>query len=230
MKKSLEIIAKIKSDFPTKFGIPRQSGLAPALISYIVFEPKYRNKDALRGLEEYSHLWVLWNFSEAEREGEWSPTVRPPKLGGNERVGVFATRSPFRPSPIGLSCVKIENIEMTENLGCVIAISGADMLDGTPIFDIKPYVPYADCQPEALNGFTGGTEGDLLEVDFPASLLEKLPENKRQAAIGILAHDPRPSYQKDSQRVYGVTFAGFDIRFTVADDLLTVQDVQKKDE
>jgi tRNA-Thr(GGU) m(6)t(6)A37 methyltransferase TsaA len=194
-----------------------------------VFEPEYRNADALRGMEGFSHLWLIWQFSEAVRTG-WSPTVRPPRLGGNTRMGVFATRSPFRPNNLGLSCVRFLGLEETKEFGTVIHVGGADLMDGTPIFDIKPYVPYADCQPEALNGFTGGTEGDLLEVDFPASLLEKLPENKRQAAIGILAHDPRPSYQKDSQRVYGVTFAGFDIRFTVADDLLTVQDVQKKDE
>jgi tRNA-Thr(GGU) m(6)t(6)A37 methyltransferase TsaA len=225
----IQVIALMHSDFATKFGIPRQSGIVQELRSTIVFEPEYRNADALRGIEGFSHLWLIWQFSEAVRTG-WSPTVRPPRLGGNTRMGVFATRSPFRPNNLGLSCVRFLGLEETKEFGTVIHVGGADLMDGTPIFDIKPYVPYADCQPEALNGFTGGTEGDLLEVDFPASLLEKLPENKRQAAIGILAHDPRPSYQKDSQRVYGVTFAGFDIRFTVADDLLTVQDVQKKDE
>ena len=225
----IQVIARTHSDFATKFGIPRQSGIVQELRSTIVFEPEYRNADALRGMEGFSHLWLIWQFSEAVRTG-WSPTVRPPRLGGNTRMGVFATRSPFRPNNLGLSCVRFLGLEETKEFGTVIHVGGADLMDGTPIFDIKPYVPYADCQPEALNGFTGGTEGDLLEVDFPASLLEKLPENKRQAAIGILAHDPRPSYQKDSQRVYGVTFAGFDIRFTVADDLLTVQDVQKKDE
>ena len=225
----IQVIARMHSDFATKFGIPRQSGIVQELRSTIVFEPEYRNADALRGMEGFSHLWLIWQFSEAVRTG-WSPTVRPPRLGGNTRMGVFATRSPFRPNNLGLSCVRFLGLEETKEFGTVSHVGGADLMDGTPIFDIKPYVPYADCQPEALNGFTGGTEGDLLEVDFPASLLEKLPENKRQAAIGILAHDPRPSYQKDSQRVYGVTFAGFDIRFTVADDLLTVQDVQKKDE
>jgi tRNA-Thr(GGU) m(6)t(6)A37 methyltransferase TsaA len=225
----IQVMARMHSDFATKFGIPRQSGIVQELRSTIVFEPEYRNADALRGIEGFSHLWLIWQFSEAVRTG-WSPTVRPPRLGGNTRMGVFATRSPFRPNNLGLSCVRFLGLEETKEFGTVIHVGGADLMDGTPIFDIKPYVPYADCQPEALNGFTGGTEGDLLEVDFPASLLEKLPENKRQAAIGILAHDPRPSYQKDSQRVYGVTFAGFDIRFTVADDLLTVQDVQKKDE
>ena len=225
----IQVIARMHSDFATKFGIPRQSGIVQELRSTIVFEPEYRNADALRGIEGFSHLWIIWQFSEAVRTG-WSPTVRPPRLGGNTRMGVFATRSPFRPNNLGLSCVRFLGLEEPKEFGTGIHVGGADLMDGTPIFDIKPYVPYADCQPEALNGFTGGTEGDLLEVDFPASLLEKLPENKRQAAIGILAHDPRPSYQKDSQRVYGVTFAGFDIRFTVADDLLTVQDVQKKDE
>ena len=225
----IQVIARMHSDFATKFGIPRQSGIVQELRSTIVFEPEYRNADAFRGMEGFSHLWLIWQFSEAVRTG-WSPTVRPPRLGGNTRMGVFATRSPFRPNNLGLSCVRFLGLEETKEFGTVIHVGGADLMDGTPIFDIKPYVPYADCQPEALNGFTGGTEGDLLEVDFPASLLEKLPENKRQAAIGILAHDPRPSYQKGSQRVYGVTFAGFDIRFTVADDLLTVQDVQKKDE
>ena len=229
MDVNISVIARMHSDFATKFGIPRQSGIVQELRSTIVFEPEYRNADALRGMEGFSHLWLIWQFSEAVRTG-WSPTVRPPRLGGNTRMGVFATRSPFRPNNLGLSCVRFLGLEETKEFGTVIHVGGADLMDGTPIFDIKPYVPYADCQPEALNGFTGGTEGDLLEVDFPASLLEKLPENKRQAAIGILAHDPRPSYQKDSQRVYGVTFAGFDIRFTVADDLLTVQDVQKKDE
>ena len=229
MDVNIQVIARMHSDFATKFGIPRQSGIVQELRSTIVFEPEYRNADALRGMEGFSHLWLIWQFSEAVRTG-WSPTVRPPRLGGNTRMGVFATRSPFRPNNLGLSCVRFLGLEETKEFGTVIHVGGADLMDGTPIFDIKPYVPYADCQPEALNGFTGGTEGDLLEVDFPASLLEKLPENKRQAAIGILAHDPRPSYQKDSQRVYGVTFAGFDIRFTVADDLLTVQDVQKKDE
>ena len=225
----IQVIARMHSDFATKFGIPRQSGIVQELRSTIVFEPEYRNADALRGMEGFSHLWLIWQFSEAVRTG-WSPTVRPPRLGGNTRMGVFATRSPFRPNNLGLSCVRFLGLEETKEFGTVIHVGGADLMDGTPIFDIKPYVPYADCQPEALNGFPGGTEGDLLEVDFPASLLEKLPENKRQAAIGILAHDPRPSYQKDSQRVYGVTFAGFDIRFTVADARLTVQDVQKKDE
>lgn len=222
----IQVIARMHSDFATKFGIPRQSGIVQELRSTIVFEPEFRNSDALRGMEGFSHLWLIWQFSEALRSG-WSPTVRPPRLGGNTRMGVFATRSPFRPNNLGLSCVRFLGLEETKEFGTVIHVGGADLMDGTPIFDIKPYVPYADCQPEALGGFTSGTEGHTLQVDFPASLLEMLPESKRQAAIGILAHDPRPSYQKDSQRVYGVTFAGFDIRFTVREDILFVQDIEK---
>ena len=221
---NIQVIARMNSDFATKFGIPRQSGIVQELRSTIVFEPEYRNTDALRGMEGFSHLWLIWQFSEAIRSG-WSPTVRPPRLGGNTRMGVFATRSPFRPNNLGLSCVRFLGLEETKEFGTVIHVGGADLMDGTPIFDIKPYVPYADCQPDALNGFTGGTEGELLEVDFPPALLELLPQEKQQAAIGILAHDPRPSYQKDNQRVYGVTFAGFDLRFTVQDNRLTVQEV-----
>ena len=221
---NIQVIARMHSDFATKFGIPRQSGLVEELRSTIVFEPEYRNADALRGMEGFSHLWLIWQFSEAVRSG-WSPTVRPPRLGGNTRMGVFATRSPFRPNNLGLSCVRFLGLEETKEFGTVIHVGGADLMDGTPIFDIKPYIPYADCKPEALNGFTGGTEGELLEVDFPAPLLELLPESKRQAAIGILAHDPRPSYQKDGNRVYGVCFGGFDIRFSVNGKLLTVVNV-----
>ena len=222
---NIQVIARMHSDFATKFGIPRQSGLVQELRSTIVFEPEYRNADALRGMEGFSHLWLIWQFSEAVRSG-WSPTVRPPRLGGNTRMGVFATRSPFRPNNLGLSCVRFLGLEETKEFGTVIHVGGADLMDGTPIFDIKPYIPYADCQPEALDGFTGGTGGDLLEVNFPAELMAKLPQEKREAAIGILAHDPRPSYQKDADRVYGVTFAGFDIRFSVDGTVLTVQDVQ----
>jgi tRNA-Thr(GGU) m(6)t(6)A37 methyltransferase TsaA len=229
MKKSLEIIAKIKSDFPTKFGLPRQSGLAPALISYIVFEPKYRNKDALRGLDEYSHLWVLWNFSENEREGEWSPTVRPPKLGGNERVGVFATRSPFRPSPIGMSCVKIESIEFTENLGYVIGISGADMMDGTPVYDIKPYVPHADLKIDAVGGFADTVSNYQLKVEIDNTLKEKLPPDKIDELKDALKEDPRPSYIENDDRTYGFYFGKYEIKFTVKEKILTVTDITKKD-
>ena len=217
-------IAKMKSDFITKFGIPRQAGLVEELESTIVFEPDFRNADALRGIEGFSHLWIIWQFSQAVRQ-EWTPTVRPPRLGGNARMGVFATRSPFRPNNLGLSCVKLLGVEETEDSGTVLHVAGADLLDGTPIFDIKPYIPYSDAKPDALGGFTD-TAGDfLLEVDFPAPLLEILPEKKRSAVVGVLSHDPRPSYQKDSDRVYGLSFAGFDIRFRVNDRLLTVLEV-----
>lgn len=222
----INIIARMRSDFPTKFGIPRQSGLVEQLRSTIIFEPEYRNADALRGIEGFSHLWIIWQFSEAVRT-EWSPTVRPPRLGGNTRMGVFATRSPFRPNNLGLSCVRLLGMEETAEHGTVLHVGGADLMNGTPIFDIKPYIPYADCQPDATGGFTGGTEGELLNVDFPAPLLEKLPPEKQEAAIGILAHDPRPRYQKDAKRVYGVTFAGFDIRFTVEENTLTVVGVER---
>ncbi len=219
-------IAHMHSDFATKFGIPRQSGLAQALRSTVVFEPEFRNADALRGIEGFSHLWIIWQFSEAVRS-DWSPTVRPPRLGGNTRMGVFATRSPFRPNHLGLSCVRLLGVEETAEHGMVIHVGGADLMDGTPIFDIKPYVPYADSHPDALGGFTD-TAGDfLLEVDFPATLLEQLPEDKRQAAVEVLSHDPRPSYQRKPGRVYGLTFAGFDIRFTVEEAQLAVVDVQK---
>ena len=220
----MKIIALARSDFKEKFGIPRQSGLVPQTRARIVFEPEYRNPDALRGLEGFSHLWIIWQFSEAVR-ADWSPTVRPPRLGGNIRMGVFATRSPFRPNHLGLSCVKLEGIEQTATYGTVIHVSGADLMDGTPIFDIKPYIPYTDARAEALGGFTD-TAGDfLLDVVFPPALLEKLPEEKRQAALGVLSHDPRPSYQRDSRRIYGLPFAGFDIRFSVEDHRLTVVEV-----
>ena len=225
---TIQPIAKMKSDFSTKFGIPRQSGLVTELRSSIVFEPEFRNADALRGIEGFSHLWIIWQFSEAVRT-EWSPTVRPPRLGGNTRMGVFATRSPFRPNNLGLSCVKLLGIEETAEYGTVIHVGGADLMDGTPIFDIKPYIPYADCQPDAIGGFTD-TAGDfLLEVDFPTSLLEILPTTKQEAAIQVLSHDPRPSYQRKPGRVYGLTFAGFDIRFTVEDTKLTVVAVERMD-
>lgn len=214
------------SDFPSKFGIPRQSGLVEELESTIVFEPEYRNPDALRGIEGYSHLWIIWQFSQAVRQ-EWSPTVRPPRLGGNTRMGVFATRSPFRPNNLGLSCVRLLSVERTEQDGTVLRVAGADLMDGTPIFDIKPYIPYSDSFPAARGGFTDSADDFLLNVDFPAKLLEILPENKRQAAVGVLSHDPRPSYQRKPGRVYGLTFAGFDIRFTVNDTVLTVCEVKK---
>ena len=223
---AMHIIARMKSDFPTKFGIPRQSGLASSLRSTIIFEPEYRSADALRGIEGFSHLWVIWQFSEAIRE-TWSPTVRPPRLGGNQRMGVFATRSPFRPNPIGLSSVQLLGVEMTEKFGCVLHVAGADLMDGTPIYDIKPYIPYCDCHPNATGGFTDTASEFLLKVDFPTPLLNLLPPEKHTAAIEVLSHDPRPSYQRKPDRIYGVSFAGFDIRFTVQDAALTVVEVNK---
>lgn len=221
---SMDVIAVMRSDFPTKFGIPRQSGLAEALHSTIVFEPAYRNPEALRGIEGFSHLWILWQFSQAVRQ-DWSPTVRPPRLGGNTRMGVFATRSPFRPNAIGLSCVRLLSVEQTQDMGTVLHIGGADLMDGTPILDIKPYIPYCDAHPEAMGGFTQDAGDYLLEVDFPENLKQRLPAEKQEAICQVLSHDPRPSYQKDSDRVYGLSFAGFDIRFTVKDKVLTVVDV-----
>jgi len=225
---NIQIIARMKSDFPTKFGIPRQSGLVEQLHSTIVFEPEFRNPEALRGIEDFSHLWIIWQFSQAVRQG-WSATVRPPRLGGNTRMGVFATRSPFRPNNLGLSSVKILGVEQTADMGTVIHVAGADLMDGTPIFDIKPYIPYSDCHPGASGGFTDSVGDFLLTVDFPAHLMDLLPENKRQAAIGVLSHDPRPSYQHDPERIYGLTFAGYDIRFSVRNDTLLVRDVVKAD-
>ena len=221
----MKIIARMKSDFSSKFGIPRQSGLVQELSSTIIFEPEYQNADALRGLEEFSHLWIIWQFSKAVRE-DWSPTVRPPRLGGNTRMGVFATRSPFRPNEIGLSSVRILGIEQTAEYGPVIHVAGADLLDGTPIFDIKPYIPYSDHHADATGGFTDQAEDFLLKVDCSADLLKMIPENKRQALIGVLSHDPRPSYQKDPERIYGMEFAGFNIRFTVKEQTLTVTEIQ----
>ena len=221
---NIQIIARMHSDFPTKFGIPRQSGLVEELESTIVFEPEFRNPDALRGIEGYSHLWIIWQFSQAVRQ-EWSPTVRPPRLGGNTRMGVFATRSPFRPINLGLSCVKLLGVEHTQTEGTVLHVAGADLMDGTPIFDIKPYVPYSDSFPDAAGGFTDTADDFILNVEFPKHLLSKIPTNKQQAAIGVLSHDPRPSYQRKSGRIYGLSFAGFDIRFTVEEKTLTVCEV-----
>ena len=227
MQIPMTIIARMESDFTTKFGIPRQSGLVQELHSTIVFEPEYRNSDALRGLQDYSHLWIIWQFSEAVRD-EWSPTVRPPRLGGNTRMGVFATRSPFRPNAIGLSCVKILSIENRKDHGPVIHVAGADLMSGTPILDIKPYIPYADCHPEASGGFTDSAHDFLLEVQCPEHLLEIFPQDKRDALIGVLSHDPRPSYQKDFSRIYGLDFSGFNIRFRVEENKLIVLDIEKK--
>jgi len=225
MDVTIQTIARMRSDFATKFGIPRQAGLVEELRSTIVFEPEFRNPEALRGIEDFSHLWIIWQFSEAVRTG-WSPTVRPPRLGGNTRMGVFATRSPFRPNNLGLSCVKLLGVEHTKEFGTVLHVGGADLMDGTPIFDIKPYIPYGDAHPDAKGGFTD-TAGDfLLTVDFPEALISRLPEEKRSAAIGVLSHDPRPSYQKNPGRVYGLTFAGHNIRFTVDGSTLTVIGVE----
>ena len=225
MDVTIQVIARMHSDFSTKFGIPRQAGLVESLKSTIVFEPEFRNADALRGIEGYSHLWIIWQFSEAVRK-DWSPTVRPPRLGGNTRMGVFATRSPFRPNNLGLSCVKLLGVEHTQEHGTVLHVGGADLMDGTPIFDIKPYIPYADAHPEAVGGFTDQADQFLLEVDFPEELLKKFPAVKQQAAIDVLSHDPRPSYQRDPERIYGLNFGGFDIRFKVVDNQLTVTEVQ----
>lgn len=224
MEHTMQVIARIRSEFPTKFGIPRQSGLVPETRATIVFEPEYRSPDALRGIDGFSHLWLIWEFSETVRES-WSPTVRPPRLGGNTRLGVFATRSPFRPNPIGLSCVRLEELRQTDGLGTVLIVSGADLMDGTPIFDIKPYLPYADAHPEALGGFTAQAEDYLLAVEFPPELEEKVPPQHRAALRGVLSHDPRPSYQADSGRLYGMRFADLDVRFVVEGKTLTVREV-----
>ena len=226
MDVNIQVIARMHSDFATKFGIPRQSGLVEELRSTIIFEPEFRNPDALRGIEDFSHLWIIWQFSEAVRQG-WSPTVRPPRLGGNARMGVFATRSPFRPNNLGLSSVKLLGVEHTEKYGTVLHVGGADLMDGTPIFDIKPYIPYGDCHVDATGGFTDNAGEFLLQVTFPEHLLALLPDDKREAAIGVLSHDPRPSYQRKPDRIYGLTFAGFDIRFKVHEDVLTVLEVNK---
>ena len=219
----MRTIARIHSDFPEKFGIPRQSGLVESLEAEIVFEPHFRNPDALRGLEGFSHIWLIWAFSQAVQK-DWSPTVRPPRLGGNVRMGVFATRSPFRPNPIGLSCVGLKAVELTADRGPVLHVTGADLLDGTPIFDIKPYI-YADSHPDAAGGWTGGRRDALLTVHCPPALLALLPQNRREALLGILANDPRPHYQSDPQRVYGLAFAGYNVRFTVDGDVLTVREI-----
>lgn len=221
----LKVIARIRSDFPTKFGIPRQSGLVEQLRATVVFEPEYRNPDALRGLEDFSHIWLIWEFSGAIQK-TWSPTVRPPRLGGNTRMGVFATRSPFRPNPIGLSCVRLEAIESHPELGHVLIVSGADLMDGTPIFDIKPYVPYVDSHPDALGGFASTPAGATLEVDCPPELLELLPADRREALLGVLSQDPRPAYQHSPDRVYGLDFAGCNIRFSVDGNRLTVLEIR----
>ena len=216
----MKVIARIHTDFETKFGVPRQSGLVDTT-ARIVFEPPYRVADAVRGLADFSHIWLLWQFSEAVRE-DWSPTVRPPMLGGNTRMGVFATRSPFRPNPIGLSCVRLERVEFTPTLGPVLYVSGADLMNGTPIYDIKPYLPYTDAHPEATSGFAGTVPDRTVQVNDPHSLLDTVVEEKREALLRVLAADPRPTYQHDPERVYGFGFGGYEIRFQVDGHVLTV--------
>lgn len=224
---SMKVIARIHSDFSTKFGVPRQSGLVDELEATIIFEPEYRNPDALRGLDGFSHLWLVWVFDQAVRK-DWSPTVRPPRLGGNQRMGVFATRSPFRPNPVALSSVKLAGIEQTAEHGTVLKIRGADLMDGTPILDIKPYIPYADSHPDAIGGFASAPAGETLEVTIPPELLERIPASRREALRGVLAQDPRPHYQDDPGRVYGFGFAGLEVKFSVDGNQLTVLNIQKQ--
>lgn len=217
----MKIIARIRTELPEKFGVPRQSGLVPQLRGRVIFEPEYRNPDAVRGLEDFSHIWLIWQFSRAVREG-WSPTVRPPRLGGNRRMGVFATRSPFRPNALGLSSVRLDRVELDPALGPVLHVSGTDLMDGTPIFDIKPYLPYTDSHPQATGGFTDGLAHEPLTVECSPALLEHIPADSREGLLGVLAGDPRPRYQEDPQRVYGLSFAGRNVKFTVDGDRLTV--------
>ena len=219
-------IAHIRTDFGSKFGVPRQSGVVEELRARIVFEPAYRNPDALRGMEDFSHLWLIWHFSEVKQE-TWSPTVRPPRLGGNTRMGVIATRSPYRPNPLGLSAVKIVALDLHTPEGPVITVAGADLMDGTPIFDIKPYLAYADSHPDAKGGFIEGLTDRSVQVKCDESLLTPLPEDTRRSLLAVLAHDPRPTYQNDPDRVYGMEFGGYNVRFTVADGVLTVVDVAR---
>ncbi|MGN0779627.1 MAG: tRNA (N6-threonylcarbamoyladenosine(37)-N6)-methyltransferase TrmO [Aristaeellaceae bacterium] len=224
----MDVIARIRNDFPTKFGLPRQSGLVEEVEARVVFEPAYRVAEALRGIEAFSHLWLIWGFHEAHRGGQaegWQPTVRPPRLGGNTRMGVFATRSPFRPNPIGLSCVRLLRVEEHPQWGHVLVIAGADMMDGTPVYDVKPYLPYADCRPEATGGFTDQTAKRQVEVVIPDALLPLVPPDKVEALRGVLRQDPRPAYHHDPARVYGFGFAGLEIRFTVTDGVLTVREI-----
>lgn len=220
----LKTIATIRSDFTTKFGIPRQSGLAAAQLSTIVFESEYRDENALRGLDGYSHIWLIWGFSEVKAE-RWSPMVKPPRLGGNKRMGVFATRSPYRPNPIGLSSVKLEGIEKRPNLGTVLTVSGADLMDGTPIYDIKPYLSFTDSHPDAKNGFAGERLSYALKVEIPDELMAMIPQSKRDALTESLSQDPRPAYITEPDTPFGFEYAGFDVRFKVNGDTLTVYEI-----
>ena len=223
-KMELKRIAVVRTEFPEKFGVPRQSGLAETL-GKVVFEPEYRSPDAFRGLEEYSHVWLLWGFSEVKQKN-WHATVRPPRLGGNTRMGVFATRSPFRPNPIGLSCVKLIDVQQTAKEGTVLIIEGVDIMDGTPVYDVKPYLPYADCKPDASGGFAEQHKNDELQVIFEEGMEERVPEEKRAVLRQVLAQDPRPSYQEDPERIYGMDYAGMRIRFRVKEDQLIVCSVE----
>lgn len=225
--RSLKVIARIHTDFPEKFGVPRQSGLVKELKAKIVFEEEYRNDGALKGIEGFSHLWLLWDFSEVKNE-KWRPTVRPPRLGGNKRMGVFATRSPFRPNPIGLSCVKLEEIIKIQNKGTVLVVSGADLMDGTPILDIKPYLPFTDCVPDATGGFAEDVFGEKLGVVIPEKLKKAFDTEKLNSLIEVLKQDPRPAYQNDPDREYGFDFAGYSISFKVKESILTVIDIKEK--
>lgn len=229
MEEKLQVIARIQNDFSTKFGIPRQSGLVPEQRSRVVFEPEFRDENALRGLEGYSHLWLIWGFSGVHMD-KWSPMVKPPRLGGNKRMGVFATRSPFRPNRLGLSSVELIAIEKVPNLGKTLVVAGADLMDGTPVYDVKPYLPFTDSHPDARGGFTEWTLDYHVEVDCPPELLQKLPESKREPLLQSLALDPRPAYMNDSDEPYGFAYAGFDVRFCVKDGLLTVFDIVKTEE
>ena len=220
-----KVIGYVRSDFPEKFGIPRQSGLVEELKARIVFEPEYLVQESFRGLEGYYRIWILWQFSEAVRD-KWSPTVRPPKLGGNRRVGVFASRSPFRPNPIGLSAVRLDRIELDGAEGPVLHVSGADIMDGTPVLDIKPYLPYVDAYPDEMGGFAFQQKGGVLQVDFPVTLIAKIPDGKREALMAVLAQDPRPAYQEDPERVYNMSFGGVEVSFTVDGNKLSVVDVR----
>ena len=222
-------IAHIETEFPTKFGLPRQSGLVDGLRAAVVFEPEYRVEEALRGIEEWSHLWLIWEFSDAKREN-WSPTVRPPRLGGNTRVGVFATRSPYRPNPVGLSCVRLEKVEKTPDRGAVIWVRGADLKDGTPIYDIKPYLPYADSHPEASGGFAEAALSHRLQVEWDETVPSPFSDERRAALLQVLSLDPRPAYQNDPDRVYGFEFAGYTVRFSVDGNVLFVKEIVKTDE
>lgn len=227
MSHTLTPIAHIRSDFPSKFGIPRQSGLVDSLRAAVIFTPPYRNPDALRSIEDFSHLWLIWHFSACTEPG-WSPTVRPPRLGGNRRVGVFASRSPFRPNALGLSCVRLISVKTTPDIGAHLIVAGADLMDGTPIFDIKPYLPYTDAHPDASGGFALQQRDGVLRVDFPPELLAQVPPQRREALLGVLAQDPRPGYQDSPDRLYWLAFGGVEAGFTVAGDLLTVRELRQK--